>query len=102
MSEREKSREGVERLAAAYKEHYARLGKHVTSTEAKEVVATQARTRDNERAAGATKNKAKGVESGKRREREQREQGEANAERLRTIEKIRNGRVFVDRGSKKG
>jgi len=102
MSEKASSRDGVERLAAAVKAHYERLGKPMTATAAQRLIAETARRRDMERAAGATKNRAKGVASNKRFARINQQRIEVSAEERRIIEKIRGGSVFVDHGRKKG
>lgn len=91
MSERSRNREIVESMTRDVKEHFAKLGKPISSEAAHRMVADMARTRDRQRAAGDTKNKRKGAESGRRREKEERERIAAAADRRRTQEKVAKG-----------
>ena len=95
MGEKPRSRENVEQVTRAYREHYQKLGRPVSQSEAKAIVGERARVRDQQRADGSAKNKTKGRESGKRREAAAREQREAAAENKRIHH---SGRVVIDIG----
>ena len=99
MAERHRNREIVERMTGEFKRHQDQLGRPITGQQAHETIAAMARQRDRERANGDHRNKKKGVESGKRRARDQAETKGQQRQHQETLRRM-NAVTFVDFGNR--